>query len=413
MAHLPDVTRQSTLAHRTRREPPAGEPSRNARLLERAGYVGKLMAGVYSYLPLGLRVLRNVEGIIREEMNSVGGQEVLMPALHPLANWETTGRQDMDILFRTKSGSADAVLGPTHEEVVTPLLATQVASYKDLPASVFQIQNKFRNEARPKSGLLRGREFGMKDMYSFHLSEADLEEYYERVAEAYRCVFERCGLGAVTHYTYASGGAFSEFSHEFQAVTPYGEDTIYLDHGKGIALNKEIIDRYPADEIAAMEQVTAIEVGNIFKLGTRFADAFGFRLPDASGVPQSIHMGCYGIGTTRLVGAIAEILSTDDAMVWPENVAPYHCHVVPMDAGRLELAESAAQALAAAGHSVLLDDRAVRAGAKLADADLIGLPHRVVIGARTAAEGLVEYTNRVSGRTVKVPVAELAAATAA
>ncbi|MEV0646574.1 aminoacyl--tRNA ligase-related protein [Phytomonospora sp. NPDC050363] len=405
MTRSQGVTRQSTLAHRTRREPPAGEPSRNARILERAGYVDKLMAGVYSFLPLGLRVLRNIEDIVRDEMTAVGGNEVLMPALHPIAAWEATGRQDMPILFRT--GGDTAVLGPTHEEVVTPLMAAQVASYKDLPTAVFQIQNKFRDEARPKSGLLRGREFGMKDMYSFHLSGADLETYYEQVADAYRRVFARCGLGEVTHYTYASGGDFCEFSHEFQAVTPHGEDTVYLDHGKGTAINKEILDRYTPEEIAELEPVRAIEVGNIFKLGTRFADAVGFRLPDATGVPQRIHMGCYGIGTTRLVGAIAEILSTDDAMVWPAGVAPYAVHVIPLSAQQHQRAEEVAAALHRRGHTVLLDDRPARAGAKLADADLIGIPHRAVVGARTE-EGRVEHSDRLADVTRTVPVAELA-----
>ena len=409
MSHLTGVTRQSGLAHRTRREPPSGEPSRNARLLERAGYVHKLMAGVYSFLPLGVRVLRNVEAIIREEMAAIGAQEVLMPALHPLSNWERTGRDGMDVLFRTKSGGTDAVLGPSAEEVVTPLIATQVASYRDLPVAAFQIQNKFRDEPRPKSGLLRGREFGMKDMYSFHLDAAGLEAFYERVREAYVRVFERCGLGDVTYYAYASGGDFCEFSHEFQAVTPYGEDTVYLDREAGTGLNKEIIDRYTDEEIAALEPVRAIEIGNIFKLDTRFSEAFGFTLADEHGVERPLHMGCYGIGTTRLVGAIAEILSTDDAMTWPVNVAPYHCHVVPLGEAQNEDASRVADAIAATGRTVLLDDRAARPGAKLADADLIGLPYRVVIGPRTAAEGLAEYADRVTGKTAAVAFADVPA----
>src|SRR5438552_4618339 len=235
--------RFSELSTRTTKDHGTEDISRNAQLLVRAGFVSRLMAGVYSFLPLGLRTLTKIEDVVRAEMNRIGGQEVLLPALQPRDIWDRTGRWDtVDVLFRLKgAGDRDLCLGPTHEEVVTPLLGPFLQSYRNLPAAVYQIQTKFRNEPRPKAGLLRGREFRMKDMYSFHTDESDLDAFYERVKVAYMRAYERCGLGGSTVLTYASGGMFSKYSHEFQTLTPYGEDVVYRVTGTNIAVNKELM----------------------------------------------------------------------------------------------------------------------------------------------------------------------------
>lgn len=405
--------RLSQLVSKTSKDASQSDVSRNAQFLTRAGYVNKLMAGVYSYLPLGLRSLNKIEQIVREEMNKVDGQEVLMPALHPREIWDQTGRYDtVDVLFKLKgAGDRDLTLGPTHEEVVTPMVTSFVQSYRDLPKSVYQIQTKFRNEARAKSGLLRGREFRMKDMYSFHASDADLDQYYDRVAGAYHAVYARCGLGAITLLTYASGGMFCKYSHEFQTITPHGEDVIYRVPGKDIAINKEIIDdadtlrELGVSDKGALEEVKAIEVGNIFKLNTRFPDAFNARYSDATGAAQQIYMGCYGIGPSRLLGTIAECLSDDRGLIWPEEIAPYAVHLVSLARSEEEIAatDGIYYQLRAAGVDVLYDDRhQVQAGEKLADADLIGIPHRLVVSKKTLAQNCVEWKRRTSTENVLI-----------
>ena len=413
--------RLSELATKTQKQTSDSDVSRNAQFLTRAGYVGRLMAGVYSFLPLGMRVLNNIENIIREEMNSIGGQEILMPALQPKDIWEKTGRWDkVDILFKLKgAGDRDLALGPTHEEVVTPLMAGFIQSYRDLPKAVYQIQTKFRNEARAKSGLLRGREFRMKDLYSFHASQGDLDAFYEQATAAYHRIFKRCGLGGITLLTYASGGIFSRYSHEFQTVTPYGEDVIYRVPGTEIAINKEIIDDQdvlkelipgykPGDE-KNLEEVKAIEVGNIFKLGTRFAESFSAGFTAADGTQIFPVMGCYGIGPSRVMGTIAECLSDEDGLVWPEQVAPYHIHLVSLvnEAADIEKCEKIYKQLCAEGVSVLYDDRDARAGEKLADADLIGLPHRVILGKKTLATGSFEWKKRIETESNILPLEKL------
>lgn len=399
------LLRFSQLFSRTSKDTNRSDVSRNAQLLTRAGYVDKLMAGVYSYLPLGLRVLSRIEGIIREEMDALGAQEILMPALQPKEIWDQTGRWDkMDVLFRFKGqGDRDLTLGPTHEEVVTPLVTNFVRSYRDLPIAAYQIQTKFRNEARAKSGLLRGREFRMKDMYSFHATPEDLDAFYERAIVAYRHVFARCGLGAQTLLTYASGGVFSKFSHEFQTLTPYGEDTIYRVPGTDIAINKEILDEEgvlkdvaQGKSLEELEETKAIEVGNIFKLSTRFPDAFSKSFTGTDGTEQKIHMGCYGIGPSRLMGTIAECLSDEKGLIWPEEVSPFSLHLVslartPEDSQK---AEEIYAWLQQNGYDVLFDDRPLQAGEKLADCDLIGIPHRVLVSSKTLASGVVEWKKR-------------------
>ncbi len=403
--------RVSQLFTKTTKDVSKSDVSRNAQLLTRAGYVHKLMAGVYTYLPLGLRTLNKIENIIREEMDAIGGQEMVMPALQPREVWDQTGRWDkMDVLFKLSGqGDRDLALGPTHEEVVTPAVTSFIQSYRDLPCAVYQIQTKFRNEPRAKSGLLRGREFRMKDLYSFHTSQDDLDAFYDRATDAYKRVYARCGLGDITMLTYASGGAFSKYSHEFQTVTPYGEDTIYKVPGTDIAINKEVIDDpdvlaelipgYKAGDTPALEEVKAIEVGNIFKLGSRFTDAFGATYTDAEGRAQKILMGCYGIGPSRMMGTVAECLSDDRGLIWPAAIAPYDIHLVSLTRDDAETAQCDAtyDALRAAGFSVLYDDRTgYQAGEKLADADLIGLPHRVVVSKKTLAAGQVEWKPRAA-----------------
>jgi len=381
---------------------PHDADSANARLLAQGGFIHQEVAGVYTYLPKGLKVLRKIDAIIREEMEAIGGQEILMPGLTPKANWDRTDRWDnMDVLFRLEgAGGKEYALGATHEEIVTPLAKDYTFSYKDLPYSVFQIQTKFRNEPRAKSGLLRGREFSMKDLYSFHVNDEDLSDFYEKAKEAYLKVFERLGFDPETTYTtYASGGAFSKFSHEFQVLHPVGEDTLYTCTKCKVAVNKEIIDvqsTCPNCDSKDLKEEKGIEVGNIFKLGTRFADAFGFKYMDANGKENPVHMGCYGLGPSRVMGALVEVFNDENGIIWPKQVAPYQVHIVSL--GKEEPVIAAAdklyEDLTKAGIEVLYDDRITGAGAKLADADLIGIPVRLVVSNRTLEVDSVEWKER-------------------
>ena len=367
----------------------------NATLLQKGGYIRPLMSGVYSYLTLGLLVLRKIEQIVREEMSAVGGQEILMPVLHPKENWEATGRWDtMDCLFKIKgSGGADIALGPTHEEVVTPLVQAYILSYHDLPRAVYQIQTKFRNEARSKSGLLRGREFLMKDMYSFHGDEADLDQYYAKVEKAYEKIWNRLGLGDKTLKTYASGGAFSKFSHEYQTLSENGEDIIFICEKCNVAVNKEIFGEQNACLQCGNKDLLekkAIEVGNIFKLKTRFSESFQFTYVDKGQSKKSVYMGCYGIGISRLMGVLVELFNDGKAIYWPKEVAPFDIHLIGLNQEDDTVCGNASalyNKLRAEGKSVLFDDRVnISAGEKFADADLIGIPTRLIISKRTGPE---------------------------
>ena len=403
---------QSKLFTKTSKQLPKDEPSLNAQLLLRAGYVDKLMAGVYTFLPLGLRVLNKIKNIIREEMDKIGGQEVLMPALTPKDIWVQTNRwEGFDALFKL-SGKEEKeyALGATHEEIVTPLVQHFVSSHKDLPCAVYQIQDKFRNEARAKSGLLRGREFSMKDLYSFHKDEADLDAYYEVVKKAYFAIFSRCGLDALL--VEASGGAFSKFSHEYQVLTESGEDEVYM-CACGRHQNKELVE---GGELkcpycgAEREVKKAIEVGNIFKLKNRFTDAFNFDYTDESGEKKRVQMGCYGIGPSRVMGTIAELHHDENGIIWPKELAPFDIHllVVGNDENAMHEAEEWYARLSAHGFDVLFDDRTdVTAGAKFADADLIGIPYRVVISAKTLAQKSAEVKMRAESEARLVPFNEL------
>ncbi|MFZ6036060.1 MAG: aminoacyl--tRNA ligase-related protein [Patescibacteria group bacterium] len=383
---------QSTLFPKTQHTPPRDEISRNAQLLERAGYVSKLFAGVYTYLPLGWKVLKNVERIIREEMNAIGGQELFMPALHPIENYQTTGRDSIDVLFHlTLANEKKLVLGQSHEEIIVPLVKKYIKSHKDLPLYLYQIQTKFRNELRAKSGILRGREFIMKDLYSFHQSTEDFEEYYARAAAAYRLIFARAGIGPMTYYTYASGGTFSEFSHEFQTVTPAGEDIIHRCEKCSIAINDEIIKTQPTCPqcgSASLKTEKAIEVGNIFPLLTKFSDPFGLQFTDADGSLKPVIMGCYGIGLGRLMGTVAEVHSTETGLRWPAAITPFQVHVLGL--GKHDDIRKKTKIfsdhLENSTISVLSDDRDISAGSKFADADLIGIPVRAVISEKNGAQ---------------------------
>lgn len=395
----------SQLFTRTSKTAPADEPSRNAQLLIQAGYVHKEMAGVYTYLPLGKIVLENIIQVIREEMNAIGGQEMNLTALQQKDVWEATGRWSddvMDIWFRTElAGGSTLGLAPTHEEPLTNVMKQFIKSYKDLPVYPYQFQTKFRNELRAKSGLMRGREFVMKDLYSFSADEAQHAEFYDRAAEAYKKVFARLGLGDITYMTFASGGSFSKYSHEFQTLSDVGEDVIYVHEAKGIAINSEVY----TDEVLADLGVTkdelvekkAVESGNIFTLSTKFSDALELNYSDESGVDRPVFMGSYGIGPSRLVGLIAEHFADEKGLVWPAAVAPAQVYIARLgdDAAVVTVADELYAVLTEAGIGVLYDDRDERPGAKFADADLLGIPTRVVISAKTIASQQYE----VKGRT--------------
>ncbi len=412
--------RQSQLFTKTRREAPKDEEAKNAQLLIRAGFVHKEMAGVYSYLPFGLRTLNNIVAVIRQEMNAIGGQEMVMSALQDRALWSRTDRWDdekVDNWFKTefKSGGQTG-LAITHEEPLTRIMSEHISSYRDLPCAAYQFQNKFRNELRAKSGIMRGKEFLMKDLYSFSKDDGEHARFYARAREAYLRVFERLGLGDRTYVTFASGGIFSPFSEEFQTVSDAGEDTIYVHEEKKIAVNKEVYD----DENLATLGLTkeelvekkSIEVGNIFNLGTRFSEPLGLMYTTEDGSRAPVVMGSYGIGPSRVMGTIVETLADEKGIVWPELAAPFLIHLVPVVPNEptvVAYADALYEDLCAAGVEVLYDDRELRAGEKLADADLIGIPARIVIGKQTLETGKIESTYRRTGETKLISREELLA----
>lgn len=397
--------KQSQLFTKTKKESPSDEVALNAELLIKAGFINKEMAGVYSYLPLGLRTLKKIENIIREEMNAIGGQEVTMTALQERATWEPTNQwsdEEVDVWFKTKlKNETELGLAVTHEAAMTKMLKNFVDSYRDLPFYVYQFQTKFRNETRAKSGIMRCREFIMKDLYSFSKDEAEHNEFYEKSKEAYKNVFKRVGIGHLTYLTFASGGMFSKFSHEFQTITGAGEDTIYVDENKGIAINKEVYTDEVIESLGlskeSLVENRAVEVGNIFTLGTRFSDALELKYQNDKGESKSVFMGSYGIGPGRLMGTIVEVLSDDKGIIWPENIAPFKVHLLSLGADEniKTEANNIYKELASSGIEVLFDDREeVSAGEKFADSDLIGIPYRVVVSKRSLAEGGYEVKKR-------------------
>ena len=401
--------RQSKYFFRTQKEYPRDETSLNARFLIRANFIDKLMAGVYSLLPLGLRVAEKIKKIIREEMNKLPSEELFMPALHPREIWEKTGRwQSMaEVMYQFKDHSRrDLGLGPTHEEIITAIAKKIIFSYKDLPLAVYQIQTKFRDEPRARSGLLRGREFTMKDLYSFHSDQNSLDEYYERAQKAYTAVFKRCGLK--TWITEASGGYFSKYSHEFMVELPNGEDEIFLCRLCGFSRNQEIA-KFKKDELCpkcrkgVLEKVKAIEVGNIFRLGTRFSEPVGLFYKDQKGKSQPVIMGCYGLGIERTMATIVEVHNDERGIVWPQAVAPFDVHLLLIGESKKTLrafSEKVYQGLAKASLEVLYDDReGVSAGEKFTDADLIGIPWRLVVSEKTLLNRKVELKKRNEKKT--------------
>ncbi len=409
--------RISQLITKTRKEAPADETAKNAIALIRAGYVHKEMAGVYTWLPLGLRVLENISQVIREEMNAVGAQELRLTALQDPEIWKATDRWDdnkVDVWFKTKlKNDSELGLGPTHEEPLVRAMRPFVSSYKDLPFMAYQIQTKFRNEIRAKSGVLRGREFLMKDLYSFARTEAEHSELYEKVANAYGKVYARLGIGEQTFKTFASGGMFSQYSHEYQTVCEAGEDTIYLDRKKKIAINEEVYN----DEVIAdlglvredLEEVKGCEVGNIFTLKDKFSAPLGLTFVDENDQEKNVLMGCYGIGPSRLVGVITELLSDDKGLVWPKEISPFSVHICSLgvDEQVISEAQKLYDVLNRAGVDVLWDERDVSAGEKFADADLIGIPVRTVVSKKTIEAGKFEIKDRITGEMSALTTEEL------
>ena len=407
--------RVSQLFTKTLKNAPADEVAKNAQLLIRAGYVYKEMAGVYAYLPLGMRVLENIKRIIREEMNAIESNEIIMTSLQRKEVWERTTRWSddvVDVWFKSKlKDDTEVGFGWSHEEPIVEMMKNYVHSYRDLPASVYQFQTKMRNELRAKSGIMRGREFVMKDMYSFHATKDDLDAYYKRATEAYLRIFDRLGIGDDTYVTFASGGAFTKFSHEFQTICDAGEDSIYLHREKNIAINEEVVDDAVAELGVSrdeLEPVKTAEVGNIFNFGTQKTDEMGLYYIDAEGKKQSMYLGSYGIGVTRVMGVIAEKFSDEKGLVWPEAIAPYKVYLVSIGNVAKE-ATALYEALEQAGVSVLYDDRDERPGAKFADAELLGLPYRVTMSERLLANDTIELTLRNSGETVILTRDELLA----
>jgi prolyl-tRNA synthetase len=411
--------RQSQLFTKTRREAPKDEVAKNAKLLIRAGFINKEMAGVYSYLPLGLRVLEKIKNIIREEMNALGGQEVQMTVLQNPALYEKTNRWSDDVVdnwFKTELKSGGKLgLGLTHEEEFVEMLLDHISSYKDLPIYLYQIQKKFRNEARAKSGIMRGREFTMKDMYSFHFNEDDFRDFYDKAKGAYEKIFERAGLGDKTFITFASGGIFSKYSHEYQTLSDVGEDTIYLSEEKGMAVNKEVLDEETLSLLGLkredLVEKKAIEVGNIFELGTKYSSSLGLEFITSSGEKANPIMGCYGIGIDRLMGTVVEVLSDDKGIVWPKSIAPFTVHLVWVSGSEAsaEEADKLYTDLEEAGVEVFYDDRDVPAGEKFADVDLLGMPYRVVVSDKTLKGGKFELKERTSDEVRMVDLSELVA----
>ena len=408
--------RVSQLFTKTSKTAPADEVAKNAQLLIRAGFVYKEMAGVYAYLPLGLRVLEKIKQIVREEMNAIDSNELIMTALQRQEIWEKTTRWSdkvVDVWFKTKlKDDTELGLGWSHEEPIVEMMKQYIQSYQDLPVSVYQFQTKMRNELRAKSGIMRGREFIMKDMYSFHATKEDLEDYYNKAIEAYKRVYDRLGIGDDTYVTFASGGAFTKFSHEFQTICDAGEDVIYLHRGKNIAVNEEVLDDAVKELGITKEELEPIktaETGNIFNFGTQKTDEMDLYYTGDDGKNHSLYIGSYGIGITRAMGVIAEKLSDDKGLVWPENIAPYKVYLVSIGEKGSAAADALYEQLQAKGIEVLYDDRDERPGAKFADSELLGIPHRVTVSDRGVEAGTYEYTRRDSGETLVLTPEEVVA----
>ncbi len=410
--------RQTQLFTKTRKEAPADEVAKNAQLLIRAGYVHKVMAGVYAYTPLGLKVLEKIKQIVREEMNAIGGQELIMTSLQSPEVWQGTGRWSddaVDVWFKTalKDGS-ELGLAWSHEEAIVSMMAQYVHSYKDLPFSVYQFQTKLRNELRAKSGIMRGREFVMKDMYSLHSSQEDMDQYYDKVIAAYKRIYERLDLGDDTFVTFASGGSFTKFSHEFQTLCDAGEDVLYINKEKTVAVNEEVLDDATSELGISKDELSPVktaEVGNIFKFGTEKGEQMNVTFKDAEGIDKPIYLASYGVGITRVMGVLVEKFGDDKGLVWPEAVAPFGVHLVGLnleDGEVKDWAEGVYASFKDAGVEVLFDDRIeARAGEKFSDSDLLGMPYRVVVSKKGKENGMFEVVTRASGEVRQLSEEEL------
>ena len=405
----------SQLFTKTRKNAPSDEQAKNAQLLIRAGYVYKVMAGVYAYTPLGLKVLENIKQIVREEMNAVSGQEIIMSSLQRKETWEGTGRWDdevVDVWFKSKlKDDTEVGFGWSHEEAIMEMMQQFVKSYKDLPTIVYLFQTKLLNELRSKSGIMRGREFVMKDMYSLHASKEDMDQYFDQVIEAYKRSYERFGIGDSTFVTFASGGAFTKFSHEFQTICDAGEDILYVNDDHTIAVNEEVLDDATSElgvDKATLKPVKSAEVGNIFKFGTEKSEQMGIYFTDKDGAQKPIYLASYGIGVTRVMGTIVEKFADDNGIVWPEAVAPYRVYLVQIGDVSDE-AQNLYEQLTHAGISVLWDDRDERTGVKFADADLMGIPHRIVISPKLVESQQIEYKMRTESDSQLLTIDQLLA----
>lgn len=410
--------RISKLFTKTSKNIPGDEQARNAQLLIQAGFVYKVMAGVYAYTPLGLRVLENIKQIVREEMNAIDSQELIMTNLQPREVWEATTRwsdEVVDVWFKTKlKDDTELGLAWSHEEAIMEMMRQFVESYKDLPISVYQFQTKLRNELRAKSGIMRGREFVMKDMYSLHATAEDLDAYYESAKIAYGRIYDRLGIGADTYVTFASGGAFTKFSHEFQTICDAGEDVLYVHREKNIAVNEEVLEEALQElgiDKSELEQVKSAEVGNIFNFGTEKSEQMNISFTGQDGKEHPIYLGSYGIGITRVMGVIVEKLADDKGIVWPEAVAPAKIYLVRIGNSDnvVKEADTLYKTLLDHGIAVLYDDRDARPGEKFADADLMGIPHRVVVSERSLENGGMEYKARTSTESKQLGHEELLA----
>lgn len=409
--------RQSKLFTKTRREAPSDEMSKNAQLLIRAGYINKEMAGVYSFLPLGVKTIGKIKKIINEEMGSLGSNEILMSTIQDKEIWQKTDRwsdQNVDVWFKSKlKNETEIGFGWSHEEPITEMMKSHISSYGDLPISVHQFQNKLRNETRAKSGIMRCREFIMKDMYCFASTEEENTDFYNRAIEAYKKVFERVGIGDSTFMTSASGGVFTDkFSHEFQTICDAGEDIIYVNKEKKIALNEEVFNEDTLKsmnmEKADFERVKAAEVGNIFNFGTKKSEQMELYFKDKDGSKKPAHLSSYGIGVTRLMGVVAEIFSDERGIFWPESLAPFKYHVIEIISENPEVKKTAERIYEKIGsENALYDDRDARAGEKFADADLLGMPIQIIVSDKTVSQNKMELKNRKTGLSELVSESEI------
>lgn len=408
--------RLSQLFTKTTKNIPADEAARNAQLLIQAGFIHKEMAGVYAYLPLGLKVLENIKKIVREEMDAVGGQELIMTNLQPKEPWQETGRWDdeaVDVWFKTKlQDDTEIGLAWSHEEAIMDLMRHYAQSYKDFPISVYQFQTKLRNELRAKSGIMRGREFVMKDMYSLHTSEADMDRYYDQVIEAYKKAYARLGIGDSTFVTFASGGAFTKFSHEFQTICEVGEDVLYANEDHSVAVNEEVLDDAAKElgvDKATLKPVKSAEVGNIFKFGTDKSEKMKIYYTDKDGTQKPIYLASYGIGITRVMGVIVEKFADERGLVWPQSVAPAMVYLARLgdDPEVIKQADELYEKLIGAGVETLYDDRDARPGEKFADADLTGIPYRLVVSKKTEEAGKLELKSRRSTEAEQLSEADV------